>query len=119
MRESKSLTKLEQDLVESFDGFLADLKTGNPLADKYNCHKVVVDYRSKGYRPKDVRSTRKILRASQAIFAQFIGVSVKTVRAWESGKAPSEMACRFMDAIQSDPEYWRRRFMQSLKVKSA
>ena len=53
---------------------------------------------------------------SQAIFAQFLGVSVKTVSAWERGdKKPSDLACRFMDEIKESPDYWKRRLKTLVK----
>jgi HTH-type transcriptional regulator/antitoxin HigA len=62
---------------------------------------------------------RKVLNASQALFAQFLGVSVKAVRKWESGQAPSEMACRFMDEIRRNPKYWHKRLRESMRAVRA
>jgi len=65
-----------------------------------------------------VRRTRGLLRASQAVFARFLGVSVKTVRAWEQGfNVPSDMACRFMDEIRRDPSYWLRRLRSAIVAR--
>ena len=55
---------------------------------------------------------------SQRIFAQFLGVSVDAVQSWEGGvNTPSDMACRFMDEIRFNPEYWRKRLMESMSQK--
>jgi putative transcriptional regulator len=71
------------------------------------------------YDPALVKKTRAILHASQGIFAKFIGVSVDTVQAWESGvNSPSDMACRFMDEIRHDPRYWQDRFLQLVSQKA-
>ena len=42
------------------------------------------------FRGKEVESVRRMLGLSQALFAQFLGVSLHAVRAWENGgKTPS------------------------------
>jgi putative transcriptional regulator len=44
------------------------------------------------------------------VFAQLLGVSVKTVRGWEQGlKPPVPIARRFMDELNISPDHWRRR----------
>jgi putative transcriptional regulator len=54
-----------------------------------------------------VKETRKLIRASQAIFAQFLGVSLSAVRDWEQGiKPPGGAACRIMDEIRRNPDYF-------------
>ncbi len=61
-------------------------------------------------RPADVKRVRNLLGASQAVFAQFLGVNVNTVRSWEQGKRlPQSIACRFLSEIESNPMYWRQR----------
>ena len=48
----------------------------------------------------------------------FLGVSVKTVQAWEQGlQTPPKMACRFMDEIRHDPEHWIERLKEAICVK--
>lgn len=46
------------------------------------------------YPPHVVREVRHTLSVSQAIFAQMMGVSASTVRAWEQGKREPEGAAR-------------------------
>jgi putative transcriptional regulator len=68
------------------------------------------------YGPDLVRSTRKLLHVSQALFARFLGVSARTVHAWEQGaNTPSQIACRFMDEIRRAPDYWRKRLQEELQ----
>jgi putative transcriptional regulator len=67
-----------------------------------------------------VKQTRALLGASQAVFANFLGVSVKTVRAWEQGvNTPSAMACRFMDEIRRDPKHWIARLSEAAVARTA
>lgn len=66
-----------------------------------------------------VVETRSLLSVSQAVFAQFLGVSVSTIASWEQGdNKPSDMACRFMDEIRHNPSYWRDRLMDSVIGKA-
>ena len=46
---------------------------------------------------------------TQATFAEAIGVSVKTVEAWEAGtNKPIGIARRFLSVIKSDPEIFTK-----------
>lgn len=52
----------------------------------------------------DIAATRKELNMSQKKFASVIGVSVRTVEAWESGRTnPSPTAKNLIFLINSDP----------------
>ncbi len=82
-----------------------------PISEQYTCRRVVLDLDPTAYDPDLVKKTRKILGASQAMFAKFLGVKTRTVQHWEQGLgAPSDMACRFMDEIRNNPSYWLNRF---------
>ncbi|MEX1222939.1 MAG: helix-turn-helix domain-containing protein, partial [Pirellulales bacterium] len=102
--------------IEGMEELRDDLKGDMPITEKYTCHKVVLDLEPSVYTAEQVKATRELLRVSQALFAQFLGVSPKTVRSWEQGKTPSDIACRFMDEIQRDPDHWRARLQQSMHV---
>ena len=109
---SNSLGKVVAGRLAEF----ADALENNDIA-KFTCRKVVLDLVPMSYDPDLVKKTRAILSVSQSIFAQFLGVSIDTVQAWESGmNSPRDMACRFMDEIRHDPTYWRSRLMQSIAV---
>lgn len=108
----------ERELIEGLEEFVRDLKSGVSIESKYTCHRVVLDLPPRTYSAQQVKATRRRLNASQALFAQFLGVSVKTVQAWEQGKTPSEMAARFLDEIERNPAYWQQRLKDSIKVES-
>jgi DNA-binding transcriptional regulator YiaG len=64
----------------------------------------------KAYGPGDVERVRELLGVSQAVLAQFLGVSVNTVRSWEQGKRlPQPIARRFLAELEARPGYWRHR----------
>lgn len=55
------------------------------------------------YKPADVAKLRKTLNMSQKGFASAIGVSPRTVEAWEAGKSiPSGVATRMLYLIDKD-----------------
>ena len=103
-------------LVEGFVELKDRLRNGE--IEKLTCRKVVLDLHPVPYSPETVIATRRMLKISQSVFAQFIGVKTSTIRAWEQGRnPPPDIACRFMDEIQRNPEYWRKRIATSIRVK--
>ena len=107
-------------IIEGLREFTEALENNERITEKFTCRKVTLDLLPVPYSPRTVKSTRKLLAVSQGVFAQFLGVSVKTVSAWEQGRiAVGDMACRFMDEIQRNPEYWRKRLRESIRVKEA
>lgn len=113
---NKSIGK---EIIEGLQEFAEVLEKDEVVSEKFTCRRVVVDLDPTEYDPADVLATRRLLRASQPVFARFLGVSPKTVRGWEQGATtPSDMACRFMDEIQRNPEYWRTRLRESVKFKT-
>jgi DNA-binding transcriptional regulator YiaG len=117
-RRPGKVTEAERDLIDGLEEFHDALAADEKIADRFTCRKVVLDLRPQAYGAAQVKVTRKQLHLSQVLFAQLLGVSANTVRAWESGKTPSDMACRFMDEIQCNPEYWRKRVKKAMRSKS-
>ena len=61
------------------------------------------------YRDRDIQRIRQRLGLSQAVFAQLLGASASTVRAWERGaREPSEMARRLIALVERDPEVFEQ-----------
>ena len=59
----------------------------------------------KEYRAEEVKAIRKKTGLSQKLFAGYMGVSDKTVEAWESGKNhPSGAASRILNMMEMDEE---------------
>jgi len=107
-------------IIEGLREFTEALEKGETITKRFTCRTVVLDLSPVVYGPETVKGTRRLLRASQGIFAQFLGVSVRAVRAWEQGvNTPSDIACRFMDEIQRNPDFWRKRLLESVTVKRA
>ena len=54
------------------------------------------------YSREDIKKLRVDSKMTQVVFASFMGVSKKTVEAWENGRIkPSGSACRLMDILSS------------------
>lgn len=110
--------RLGQIVAEGLKEFADDLEKGGKISTRYNMRKVVIDLKPQVYGPDEVRKVREILEASQAVLAVLLGVSVKAVQKWEQGEqAPCAMACRFMDEISSDPDHFKRRLEESIRIK--
>ena len=106
-------------IVEGLESFADALEAGVDIEERFTCHKVVLDLQPTSYDADMVKETRKALGLSQALFAQFLGVSVNTVQSWEQGeKPPKPIACRFMDEIRHDVDRWRARFRELMLPKS-
>ena len=110
--EKKALARMQE--------FTEALEKNGVISNQFTCRKVVLNLRPEPYSPKKVKQVRRTLRVSQALFAQFLGVSVGTVQKWERGDNPPEkIACRFMDEILRHPRYWRKRLLESVRQVTA
>ena len=57
------------------------------------------------YNASEIKNVRIKLNMTQTTFAAVIGVSVKTVEAWESGKnTPIGTARRMLSMLEADPD---------------
>jgi putative transcriptional regulator len=103
-------------IVERLKGFAETLEKSENITARFTCRTIRLNLQPHQYGPDQVKKARSLLGSSQAIFAQFLGVSVRTVHDWEQGrKTPKDVACRLMDEIRRDPGYWLNR-MKELSV---
>ncbi len=113
------MSRIGHTIIARLEQYANDLENGVDIAKKYTCRQIVLDLEPKPYDAKRVLKARNTLGLSQMLFDRFLGVSVKTVRAWEQGtNTPQEIACRLMDEIQHDPDYWRKRLSQLARSKT-
>ncbi len=111
-------TSVADRILERLGGFVEHLESSDKITSRFNCRKVSLDLQPQHYTPEMVKETRKLLHASQTIFAKFLGVAARTVRSWEQGiNTPKDIACRFMDEIRRDPEYWVKRLSSSINPR--
>ena len=58
----------------------------------------------KEYEATDIKKIRNDIGATQVVFASIMGVSTKTVDAWEAGRnTPDGPARRLLAMVQEDP----------------
>jgi putative transcriptional regulator len=116
---SERSKKVASKIVSSVKALTAALERGDNIAEVFTCRKITLDLKPFKYGPEHVKAARRVLRVSQAVFAQFLGVETCTVQSWEQGRQePSDIACRFMDEIQYDGDYWRRRLRDLIQVRA-
>lgn len=100
-------------IVGRLKGFVAAIEKGDPLTKRFTFRAMRLNLKPQVYNAALVKETRGKLSASQAVFAKFLGVSLSTVRDWEQGlKTPKPIACRLMDEIRRDPDYWLKRLKE-------
>ena len=57
----------------------------------------------------EIKDIRKNTGMTQALFAKYLGVSLKTVEAWEAGRnQPNGAACRMLSITKKDPQFPKR-----------
>jgi putative transcriptional regulator len=100
-------------ITSRLKNFVESVERGDDVLQRFTCRTIRLQLEPQEYNPGLVKQTREILGASQAIFAQFLGVSASAVQDWEQGeKPPKGSACRLMDEIRRDPEYWLKRLRE-------
>lgn len=89
-----------------------DIKTGLNQAIEYEQGKLKARTTTLEIAPlatfdsSEIKTIRQSTGLTQKKFASFIGVSVKTVEAWESGRNhPDGAACRLLALTKSDPAF--------------
>lgn len=71
--------------------------------DKTRCRVDVLEIPTPTYTPKDIAALRKKAGLSQRALATALGVSVRTVEAWEAGKnTPSGSSMKLLYLIEKD-----------------
>jgi putative transcriptional regulator len=59
--------------------------------------------------PAEIKTIRKSVNMSQAVFARSFQLSLDTLKGWEQGKRkPDVAAANFLRVIKADPEFVQR-----------
>ena len=59
--------------------------------------------------PAEIRTIRKSVNMSQAVFARSFQLSLDTLKGWEQGKRkPDAAAANFLRMIEADPDFVQR-----------
>ena len=99
-----------EEIIKSLTEAVEILESGGRLEDRpdrFTVRSVEMPDDPNEYDAAAVKATRGRLRASQAVFARLVGVSVKLLQAWEiGGREPSLTARRLMDEFNREPQRW-------------
>lgn len=94
------MSRVSESIMRGLQEALADAEGKRQLPMRTYTVMPVRDYDA-----HEVKEIRHSLGMSQSFFALFMGVSKKTVEAWESGRnMPDGPARRILSMIQADPE---------------
>ncbi len=73
-------TLVAERIQERLQEFAEVLERGEKIPETFPCRKIRLDLKPLSYTPATVKAVRGSLYASQAVFAQLLGVSVRTVQ---------------------------------------
>ncbi|MGL4462283.1 MAG: helix-turn-helix domain-containing protein [Planctomycetia bacterium] len=91
-------------MLSRLQGFADALEKGEKISERFTCRSIELKLEPAEYDADGVKKMRHSLGLSQAVFAKYLGVSVKTLQSWEQGKPVPTIARRFMDEIKRDPK---------------
>lgn len=106
-------------IIDGLTEFRDALAAGVPLQSRFTVRTVEIRMEPGSWSSDDIRALRDGFSASQAVFARLLGVSVKTVQAWEQGGTPPRMARRLLDLIRADPAPWKKMLENAAAMKHA
>ena len=104
-------------LIKSLKSLERSLENGECLPERYTMRTVELRLEPRENDSEQVRQNRESLRASQGVYAKLLGVSIKTVQAWEQGNnPPPPMARRLLDTINGNPQPWEKMLREAAEV---
>jgi len=111
-RKIKKETTFGDEILHSLNDFHDTVRRGEPITVRT----FKLELQPTEYKADDVRRTRNRMGVSQAILAQLLGVSVKTVQSWEQGERPVPgPARRLFDDFNTNTNYWKRILQKAIK----
>lgn len=93
-------SSLGQRIIAGLDSLQECLESGQKLEDRFVVRKVLVNIKPPEFSGAKVRRMRGRMGMSQAVFAQVLAVSPKTVELWEREGVKTPMARRLLEAIE-------------------
>jgi putative transcriptional regulator len=113
-QDAGKLSPRVEEMVAGLHELCDAIEAGIPLGQVATVRTYRIDLTPPELSPSEVRSIREVLGLSQALFADFLGVGLATIRSWEQGqRVPSALARRFLDEIRTDPKYWREKLVRA------
>lgn len=115
-KDTSRLSPLAQQMAAGMSAFCDALESGEPIEKQFTVRSVSLNLVPRNYEAGEVKELRTRLKASQTVFANFLGVSPSAVRAWErNARAVPGCARRFMDEISERPELFHHRISEAMQ----
>jgi|SRR5579864_902473 len=113
-RSGGKLSPRVEEMVAGLHELCDSLEAGKPLEQVATVRTYRIDFAPPELSSAEIRSIREVLGLSQALFADFLGVGLPTIRSWEQGqRVPSALARRFLGEIRADANYWRQKLARA------
>lgn len=121
-KKKPKLSTIGEEIVEGLQELLDVLRSGEPLESRFIVHDIEPPAsKTPAQHAANIRSLREdILKVDLEVFARFLGVSPRTLRAWEDGtRSAGPVAKRFLEEIAADPKHWRTRMKRANLASSS
>ncbi len=116
MKERKNEKTVGSELVDRLGRFTQKLESVDRVSDlpKFlTVRTIKLNLSPATFSGEQIKTVRESLCISQAVFADFLGVSVGAVRDWEQGiNEPIGPVCRIVEEITHNLEAWSRRIRE-------
>jgi len=110
-----------QELTKRLGRFVEKLEKTSSVADipkLVTVRRVKLDLRPRPFSGGELQSIRRSLGVSQAVLAEYLGVSVSTIRDWEQGRTEvSGPVCRLLAEMNKDIAGWSHQLKQLATVE--
>jgi DNA-binding transcriptional regulator YiaG len=108
------------DRLKRFTDKLESVESAKGLAEIVTVRKVKLNLQPQEFSGEDLKAIRKTLQVSQAVFAQFLGVSLSGLQDWEQGRNKLiGPVCRLLEEMQADLEGWAGKIRELGEVTTA
>jgi putative transcriptional regulator len=114
VKAKSSSRDIGNEIIAGLNEFADSLAAGRQITART----VAVIERPHDYSAQDVRDLRGKLNMSQAVFADLVCVSPRTIQSWEQSKCDvPPMAARLLDEIGAHMDQWKLRVHSTIKTE--
>ncbi len=119
-KKSSNNTPFENKLLSRLESANERLKQAEDiecLRNDLTIRRMKVDFIPRRVSADDIKQVRRTLGASQAVFALFIQVPLRTLQEWEQGRAEvSGCAAILIGEMLCRVAYWKERFAKAFET---
>lgn len=121
--ENDNRPSVGEELTARLGRFVDKLEKAESLSELpkvVTVRRVKLDLRPRPFSAKELQAIRHSLGVSQAIFAEYLGVSISALQDWEQGRHEvTGPVCRLLVEILRDTPAWSQRLKELAKVDEA